>query len=79
MIQKMKGFFAICDVCDVAFNVDGINQVYDTKKEATIICRENGWRQLGRKKWACADCSKKIDSLAQNQNNRKKEIHNDKI
>ncbi len=71
MIRKMKGFYAVCDVCGEEFNVDGVNQVYDTKKEATIICRENGWRQLGRKKWACADCSKKLTPLAQNQNNRK--------
>lgn len=66
MIRKMKGFFAVCDVCGEEFNVDGVNQVYDTKKVVSLILGYNGWKRLGRKKWACAECSKKLTPLAQN-------------
>lgn len=62
MIQKMKGFFAECDVCGEELNFDGLHMVYNTKKELTQICQDNGWRRLGRKKWACDKCCKKIDS-----------------
>lgn len=63
MIEKIKGYYLSCDVCGREYNIDGVN-LYDSKKELTEICQENGWRRLGRKKWACDECCKKIDSYS---------------
>lgn len=70
MIRKLKVFYAVCDVCGEKFNVNGIKQVFEIKKDATLTCKSNGWRQLGRKKWACDKCSKKIDSYGSKSNIR---------